>query len=129
MGFFSGVRRRIKKLIPKEVRPFIPYIAAGMIGPAGLGGFGQTASRFMTAAAARGLSDDEANLKDIARAGGLAALPSALSNYGDSANVGAKYAKTAGDYITKQGALKTGAAQGAVDIGMCNARSVYLVRK
>ena len=118
MGFFSGVRRRIKKLIPKEVRPFIPYIAAGMIGPAGLGGFGQTASRFMTAAAARGLSDDEANLKDIARAGGLAALPSALSNYGDSANVGAKYAKTAGDYITKQGALKTGAAQGAVDMGI-----------
>jgi hypothetical protein len=28
MGFFSGARRKIKKLIPKEVRPFIPYIAA-----------------------------------------------------------------------------------------------------
>jgi hypothetical protein len=118
MGFFSGARRKIKKLIPKEVRPFVPYIAAGMIGPGGLGALGQTSSRFLTAAAARGLTDDEANLKDIARAGGLAALPSALSNYGDSANVGAKYAKTAGDYIAKQGALKTGAAQGAVDMGI-----------
>ncbi len=118
MGFFSGVRRKIKKLIPKEVRPFVPYIAAGMIGPGGLGALGQTSSRFLTAAAARGLTDDEANLKDIARAGGLAALPSALSNYGDSANIGAKYAKTAGDYIAKQGALKTGAAQGAVDMGI-----------
>jgi len=36
MGFFSGVRRRIKKLIPKEVRPFIPYIAAAIPG-AGMG--------------------------------------------------------------------------------------------
>ena len=35
MGFFSGIRRRIKKLIPKEVRPFIPYIAAGFSGPIG----------------------------------------------------------------------------------------------
>jgi hypothetical protein len=118
MGFFSKVRNKIKKIIPKEIRPFVPYIAAGMIGPGGLGALGQTSSRFLTAAAARGLTDDEANLKDIARAGGLAALPSALSNYGDSANIGAKYAKTAGDYIAKQGALKTGAAQGAVDMGI-----------
>jgi len=118
MGFFSKARNKIKKIIPKEIRPFVPYIAAGMIGPGGLGALGQTSSRFLTAAAARGLTDDEANLKDIARAGGLAALPSALSNYGDSANVGAKYAKTAGDYIAKQGALKTGAAQGAVDMGI-----------
>ena len=41
MGFFSGVRRRIKKLIPKEVRPFVPYIAAAFcLGP-GIGGFAQ----------------------------------------------------------------------------------------
>jgi hypothetical protein len=33
MGFFSGARRKIKKLIPKEVRPFIPYIAAAIPGP------------------------------------------------------------------------------------------------
>jgi len=118
MGFFSGVRRRIKKLIPKEIRPFVPYIAAGMIGPGGLGALGQTSSRFLTAAAARAATDDEANLKDIARAGGLAALPSALSDYGAGEGIGAQYAKTAGDYIAKQGALKTGAAQGAIDMGI-----------
>ena len=28
MGFFSGLRRKVKKFIPKEVRPFIPYAAA-----------------------------------------------------------------------------------------------------
>ena len=41
MGFFSGVRRRIKKLIPKEVRPFIPYLAAAIPGAGmGLGALG-----------------------------------------------------------------------------------------
>jgi hypothetical protein len=34
MGFFSGIRRRIKKLIPKEVRPAIPFIAAAYLVPA-----------------------------------------------------------------------------------------------
>ena len=37
MGFFSGIRRRVKKLIPKEIRPAIPLLAAailpGMAGP------------------------------------------------------------------------------------------------
>jgi hypothetical protein len=28
MGFFSGIRRRIKKIIPKEIRPALPFIAA-----------------------------------------------------------------------------------------------------
>ena len=36
MGFFSGIRRRIKKIIPKEVKPFLPYIAAGF-GPSTAG--------------------------------------------------------------------------------------------
>ena len=31
MGFFSGIRRRIKKIIPKEIRPAIPFIAAAMV--------------------------------------------------------------------------------------------------
>ena len=29
MGFFSGLRRKVKKFIPKEIRPFVPYLAAG----------------------------------------------------------------------------------------------------
>ena len=81
MGFFSGVRRRIKKLIPKEVRPFIPYAAALIPGgpfaaqglAAKLGG-----NQFLKAAVTRGLTDDEADLKDIARAGIFAAAPTAL---------------------------------------------------
>ena len=38
MGFFSGIRRRIKKIIPKEIRPFVPYAAALIPGLQGIGG-------------------------------------------------------------------------------------------
>ena len=119
MGFFSKARKRISKFIPKEVKPFLPYIAAGMIPGPGAGMFSSAiGNKFMAAAAARGLSDDEADLKDIARTGIFASAPTALSKYGKGTGMGAKYAKTAGDYIAKQGALKTGAAQGAVDMGI-----------
>ncbi len=41
MGFFSGIRRRIKKIIPKEIRPAIPFIAAAFPGAGmGLGALG-----------------------------------------------------------------------------------------
>ena len=69
MGFFSGIRRRIKKIIPKEIRPAIPFIAAAMIPGAGVAGLGPIKSKFLTSAIARGLSDDEADVKDIFRAG------------------------------------------------------------
>jgi len=83
MGFFSKVRRRIKKLIPKEIRPYVPYIAAAIpgMGPfaaTALKGYGAAANSFLTAAAAKGLSDDEADLKDILRTGTLAAAPQAI---------------------------------------------------
>ena len=61
MGFFSGVRRRIKKLIPKEVRPFIPYAAAAIPGLAALGPIG---GAFTKASLARLATDDEADIKD-----------------------------------------------------------------
>ena len=67
MGFFSGLRRKkIKKFIPKEVRPFIPY-AAAMI--PGIGPLTGSMGKFANAALARAASDDEAGLKDIARTG------------------------------------------------------------
>ena len=83
MGFFSKVRRRIKKLIPKEVRPYVPYIAAAIpgMGPfasTALKGYGAAANSFLTASAAKGLTDDEADLKDIFRTGALAAAPQAI---------------------------------------------------
>ena len=69
MGFFSGARRKIKKLIPKEVRPFIPYAAAMIPGAKlGLGAFAQSNPAMYKALMAGGtkfLSDDEANLKDV----------------------------------------------------------------
>ena len=80
MGFFSKVRRRIKKIIPKEIRPFIPYAAALLPGGMGLTGglakFG--GSQFLKAGIARALTDDEADLKDILRTGAFAAAPTAL---------------------------------------------------
>ena len=75
MGFFSGIRRRIKKLIPKEVRPAIPFLAAAIPGMAGLG---PIASPFTKAALARIASDDEADIKDALRAGAIAAAPAAI---------------------------------------------------
>ena len=76
MGFFSGIRRRIKKIIPKEVRPFIPYAAAMIPGMAALGPIG---GAFTKASLARLATDDEADLKDAFRAGALAAAPAAIN--------------------------------------------------
>jgi hypothetical protein len=81
MGFFSGIRRRIKKLIPKEVRPFVPYAAALIPGLQGIGGLSAAKSKFLTSALTKGLIDDEADFKDVATAGILAAAPTALDSY------------------------------------------------
>ena len=81
MGFFSKIRKRIKKIIPKEIRPFVPYAAALIPGgPFAAGGLGASlgGNQFLKAALARGLTDDEASIKDIARAGIFAAAPTAL---------------------------------------------------
>ena len=84
MGFFSKVRRRIKKLIPKEVRPFIPYAAAMIPGLQAMGplsGIGSMAARkALIAGGTKFLTDDEADLKDIARTSALAAAPDFLSD-------------------------------------------------
>ena len=103
MGFFSGIRRRIKKLIPKEVRPFIPYIAAAIPGAGlGLGALGGTGAMgsFLRAATAKGLTDDEADIKDVLRTGAIAAAPQAISkglNFaGDSLITDATLGNTAG---------------------------------
>ena len=79
MGFFSGIRRRIKKLIPKEIRPAIPFIAA-MAPIPGIGGLASRglADQFLKASIAKGLSDDEADIKDILRTGAIAAAPQAV---------------------------------------------------
>jgi hypothetical protein len=101
MGFFSGARRKIKKLIPKEVRPFIPYAAALIPGGMGLSAGLQSmgGSQFLKAALARGLTDDEASVKDIARAGIFAAAPTAL----DAGIQGLDSTKGLGKFLTTAG--------------------------
>jgi len=124
MGFFSSARKRIKKLIPKEVRPFVPYMAAMIPGGMGLSGglakFG--GSQFLKAALAKGLTDDEADLKDIARTGIFAAAPTALGEYGGSDLMGGKSflgegATKAADYAQAH-KFQTLAAQGGIDAGI-----------
>jgi len=135
MGFFSGIRRRIKKLIPKEVRPFIPYAAAMIPGLQAMGplsGIGSMAARkALIAGGTKFLTDDEADLKDIARTSALAAAPDFLSdqmqmgaNRLNLAQTGSNVSKTAdalekgSQYIKGIGGLKTVGAQGSVDYGI-----------
>jgi hypothetical protein len=125
MGFFSKVRKRIKKLIPKEVRPFVPYAAAML---PGIGGLAGAYGKFANAALARAATDDEADLKDIARTGIFAAAPTALGDYAKTGNSAALSfgdkgflsqqaklgaAKAAG--YAEQNPFKTAAAMGSTD--------------
>ena len=88
MGFFSGIRRRVKKIIPKEVRPFVPYIAAGFSGPIGaklgMSGLAPMYQKALIAGGTKFLTDDEADLKDVGITATLAAAPSALEQFSGS---------------------------------------------
>lgn len=148
MGFlkkiFKPVQKITDKIIPKELKPFLPYIAAAM-GPAGLTASGILSNPAITkaiiAGATAAATDEDAN---ILRTAVLAGAPDALSQglgkfagtagaagpgasaanvleYGDpgffqqKAILGAANASSA---IEGAGALKTIGAQGAVDFGM-----------
>ena len=131
MGFFSGIRRRIKKLIPKEIRPAIPFIAAAMIpGPASSGLFKSAiGNQFMAAAAAKAATDDEADLQDIFRTGAIAAAPTAIGSglegiAGRTSNEALKKIATKGaEYIANTDGkgltgLKKVGGQSALDFGI-----------
>ena len=63
---FRKITRPIQKLIPKEIKPFAPYIAAGMVGPTGLPSLGiksQGLSRALLAGLTKGVVDDEADFR------------------------------------------------------------------
>ena len=81
---FKSARKRVKKLIPKEIRPFIPYIAAAM-GPAGLASSGifsnPAVTKALIAGGTRFATDDEADLKDIGITAALAAAPAAAEQF------------------------------------------------
>ena len=82
MGLLKKIRRRIKKIIPKEIRPALPFIAAA-IPAAGLGlgalGAQSATGSFLRAGLYKGLSDDEADVGDILRTASIAAAPQAIS--------------------------------------------------
>ncbi len=139
MGFFKKVfkpvRKIAKKIIPKEVRPFLPYIAAGF-GPATAGlsfgsGLGTAlAKRALIAGATSAATDEQgdplrAGLLAIApnvAAEGLGAVASKFPMAGDDPTATFSFAEKIGegarrgqDFIERQGAIKTIGAQTALD--------------
>ena len=79
---FKKARKTIKKLIPKEIRPALPFIAAAYLGPGAQGIGSLTEELALKAAIAGGTrfaSDDEADLKDVLRTSALAVTPDVAS--------------------------------------------------
>ena len=75
---FRKITRPIQKLIPKEIRPFVPYAASmflpGIPGlPAAFAKYG--GNEFLKAALTRGVVDEDADFRDVLRTGITAALP------------------------------------------------------
>jgi len=84
---FRKARKTVKKLIPKEIRPFAPYIAAAFLPPGavGLGSLKSAAlQKALIAGGTRFATDDEADLKDIGITAALAATPDALGEFSAS---------------------------------------------
>ena len=139
MGFFKKifkpVRKIAKKIIPKELKPFLPYLAASF-GPAGLASSGIFSNPALTKAIIAGTTaaatDEDAN---ILRTAMLAGAPDALSQglgkfsqtygaVGDSADKfnmltkAADYAGKGKQMIDNAGLLKTVGAQGGIDMSI-----------
>jgi len=74
-------RKFVKKLIPKEVRPFAPYVAAAFLPPGavGLGSLSPALQKAIIAGGTRFATDDEADLKDVGITAALAATPDLIS--------------------------------------------------
>jgi hypothetical protein len=79
------IRRTISKIIPKEIKPILPYAALfipGLQGAAGafakMGITNALAQKAIIAAATKGLTDDKAKFGDIARTAALAVAPDVI---------------------------------------------------
>ena len=111
MGFFKKVfkpvRKIAKKIIPKEIRPFLPYIAAvtpGLQGFAAAGGITNVAAqKALIAGLTAAATDDDANiLRTAALAGGPDLLSQGLGSAGrvlGDANPESKFAQ----YLVSKG--------------------------
>ena len=82
---FKSARKRVKKLIPKEIRPFVPYLAAMIPGAnLGLGALNPALQKAIIAGGTRFATDDEADIKDIGITAALASAPDALGQFSKS---------------------------------------------
>jgi hypothetical protein len=98
---FKKARKTVKKLIPKEIRPALPFIAAAYLGP-GAQGIGALTGKELAIKAAiaggtRFATDDEADFEDIVRSGGLAIAPDVASAGKGAGNLKTIGAQTAVD--------------------------------
>jgi len=128
MGFFSKIRKKVKKIIPKEIRPFVPYLAAMIPGGQGLGFLNQAGitslagQKALLAGGARFLSDDEADLKDIGITSALAAAPQMLGDFagptGPDPDTFKGMLQGGARKIAETGPFTTLAAQGGIDAGI-----------
>jgi len=123
---FSGLRKKVKKFIPKEVRPFVPYLAAMIPGAGlGLGAFAQSNPAMYKALMAGGtkfLSDDEASLKDVAITSALSAAPQMLGDFagptGPDPDTFKGMLQGGARTLAEKGPLTTLAAQTGIDTGI-----------
>jgi hypothetical protein len=77
---FKKVFKPIQKLVPKSLRPYVPYAAAFIPGGMGLSAGLQSmgGSAFLKAAIARGMIDPDASIGDSLKTGLIAAAPQAI---------------------------------------------------
>jgi len=108
----GGVKKKIQKIIPKEIRPAAPFIAAAMMPVGGysfLSGLSPTAqlavSRGLTAAATSALTDPEAKFKDSLRAGVIAGaspvITKGLGSFAEAKNM-PKFLQGAQKFLTAE---------------------------
>jgi len=81
------IRKTISKIIPKEIKPVLPYAALMIPGLQGAGGLfanmgitNTLAQKAIISGLTRGITDDQAKFGDIARAGALAIAPDVIQS-------------------------------------------------
>ena len=81
------IRKTISKIIPKEIKPVLPYAALMIPGLQGAGGLfanmgitNALAQKAIISGLTRGITDDQAKFGDIARASALAVAPDVIQS-------------------------------------------------
>jgi hypothetical protein len=150
------IRKTISKIIPKEIKPILPYAALFIPGLQGVGGLlsqygisNPMIQKMLISGATRGLTDSNAGFKDILRTGALAVAPdiiqSGLGSLGDylnpittegvkgsieAAKIGANAMPVTQQTLTQQlGQLATQAANSSTLTGLVNPQGLMQTAK